>query len=139
MILVCLTTTLYPTEESCIAFLCSLLTAKALDWVTVVWNFHRPAFTSFERFLQRFRVFFYLSEGGDGAGEQILTSKQGRNTAAKFSLAFRTLAAQTGWPDNPLKLYFRRGLSPELQTELACRDEGKTLDQLIDLAFTSTI
>ncbi len=41
---------LYPTEESRIAFLCSLLTGKALDWVTAVWNFNRPAFTSFESF-----------------------------------------------------------------------------------------
>ncbi len=126
---------LYPTEESRIAFLCSLLTDKALDWVTAVWNFNRPAFTSFESFLQRFRAVFDLPEGGDGAGEQILTLKQGRNTAAEFALAFRTLAAQTGWPDDPLKLHFRRGLSLELQTELACRDEGKTLDQLIDLAI----
>ncbi len=68
-------------------------------------------------------------------GEQILTLKQGRNTAVQFTLAFRTLAAQTGWPDDPLKLHFRRGLNPELQTELACRDEGKTLDQLIDLSI----
>ncbi len=61
--------------------------------------------------------------------------KQGRNTAAEFALAFLTLAAQTGWPDDPLKLHFHRGLSLELQTELACRDEGKTFDQLIDLAI----
>ncbi len=86
-------------------------------------------------FLQRFRVFFDLPEGGDWAGEQILTLKQGRNTAAEFALAFRTLAAQTGWPDDPLKLHFCRRLSPEFQTELVCRDEGKTLTQLIDLAI----
>ncbi len=51
------------------------------------------------------------------------------------ALAFRTLAEQIGWPDDPLKLQFRRRLSPELQTEFACRDEGKTLDQLLDLAI----
>ncbi len=83
--------------------------------------------------MQRFRAVFDLPEGGDGADEQILTLKQGKNTASEFSLAFRKLAAQTGWPDDPLKLHFCRGLSPELQTELACRNEGKTLDQLIDL------
>ncbi len=78
---------------------------------------------------------FDHTERGDGAGEQILALKQGRNTAAEFALAFRTLDAQTRLPDDPLKLHFRRGLSPESQTELACRDEGKTLDQLIDLAI----
>ncbi len=96
-----------------------------------MWNFNRPAFTLFGSFLQCFRVIFDLPEGEDGAGEQILTLKQGRDTDAEFALAF----AQTGWPDDPLKLHFRRGLCPELQTDLACRDEGKTLDQLIDLAI----
>ncbi len=54
---------------------------------------------------------------------------------ADYALSFRTLAAQTGWPDDPLKLHFRKGLGAELQSELACRDEGKTLDQFIDLAI----
>ncbi len=48
---------LYPTEESHISFLCSLLTGKALDWVTAVWNLNHPAFTSFESF------FIALSSG----------------------------------------------------------------------------
>ncbi len=80
------------------------------------------AFTSFESFLQCFRTVFDLPEVGDGAGEEIITLKQGRNTAAE-------------WLDDPLKLHFRRGLSPELPTELACQDEGKTFNQLIDLAI----
>ncbi|MCI4389681.1 hypothetical protein PGIGA_G00101270 [Pangasianodon gigas] len=126
---------LYPTEESRIAFVCSLLSGKALDWATAVWNFNRPAFSSFEAFLQRFREVFDLPEGGDGAGEQILTLHQGEKTAADFALSFRTLAAQTGWSDDPLKLLFRKGLNLELQAELACRDDGKTLDQLINLVI----
>ncbi|KAL0193301.1 hypothetical protein M9458_011597, partial [Cirrhinus mrigala] len=69
------------------------------------------------------------------AGERILTLRQGKTTAAEFTLTFRTLAAQTGWPDDPLKLHFRKGLSHDLQAELACRDEGKTLDELINLAI----
>ncbi len=49
---------------------------------------------------------------------------------------FRTLAAQTGWRDaEPLKLLFRKGLNHDLQSELACRDEGKTLEQFINLAI----
>ncbi len=44
------------------------------------------------------------------------------------------MAAQTGWPNDPSKLHFRRG-PVQLQSELTCRDEGKTLDQLIVLAI----
>ncbi len=32
-------------------------------------------------------------------------------------------------------MHFRRGLSHELQAELACRDEGRTLNQFIELAI----
>ncbi|KAL0173541.1 hypothetical protein M9458_029509, partial [Cirrhinus mrigala] len=126
---------LYPTEESRIAFVCSLLTGKALDWATAVWDLNRPSFPSFKEFLRRFKEVFDYPEGGEGAGEQILMLRQGKNTAAEFALTFRTLAAQTGWPDEPLKLHFRKGLSHELQAELACRDEGKSLDELINLAI----
>ncbi|KAL0185475.1 hypothetical protein M9458_021172, partial [Cirrhinus mrigala] len=126
---------LYPTEESRIAFVCSLLTGKALDWATAVWDLNRPTFPSFELFLHRFKEVFDYPEGGEGAAEQILTLRQGKTTAAEFALTFRTLAAQTGWPDEPLKLHFRKGLNHELQAELACRDEGKSLDELINLAI----
>ncbi|KAI2647485.1 Retrotransposon-like protein 1 [Labeo rohita] len=109
---------------------------QAFDWATAVWNLHQPTFPSFEDFLRRFREVFDLPKGGDGAGEQqILTLRQQKYSAAEFSLTFRTLTAQTGWPDDPLKLHFRRGLNVELQSELACRDEGKTLDKLTDLTI----
>lgn len=124
---------LYPTEESRIAFVCSLLTHKALDWATAVWDLNRPVFPPFEDFLRRFREVFDIPRGGEGAGKQILSLRQGRSSAAEFALTFRTLAAPTGWPDDPLKLHFRQALNMDLQSELACRDEGKTLDQIIDL------
>ncbi|XP_051563312.1 uncharacterized protein LOC127446447 [Myxocyprinus asiaticus] len=37
--------------------------------------------------------------------------------------------------DNTLKLLFRQGLNTDVQSELACRDEDRTLDQFIDLAI----
>ncbi len=63
--------------------------------------------------------------GRKEVGEQLISLRQGRGTAADYALSFRTLAAQTGWPDDPLKLHFRKGLNSELQSELACRMMGK--------------
>lgn len=56
-------------------------------------------------------------------------------TAAEYSLNFRTIVAQTTWVSDTLKTLFRKGLSPKLQTELACRNEWKDLDQFIELAI----
>ncbi|KAL0149071.1 hypothetical protein M9458_055686, partial [Cirrhinus mrigala] len=63
-----------------------------------------------------------------------MAQKQGRRTAADYALSFRTLAAQSGWNDGPLKLHYRKGLNADLQVELACRDEGLPLEQYIDLS-----
>ncbi len=49
---------LYPTEEGKISFVCSLLTGRALEWITAVWSGNRSPFLSFEEFLQRFREVF---------------------------------------------------------------------------------
>lgn len=127
--------TLYPTEESHISFVCSLSTDRTLEWATAIWNEGRPTFTTFNSFLQRFREIFEHPEGDKEAGEQLLALRQGKRTAADYALSFRTPAAQTGWVDDTLKWLFRKGLNMDLQSELACRDEGRNLDQFIDLAI----
>ncbi len=126
---------LYPTESGRIAFVCSLLTGKALDWATAVWGTDGSAFPTFDSFLHHFREVFDHPAEGRGAGEQLLALSQGRRTAAEYALTFRTLAAQTTWVEDTLKLLFRKGLNAELQSELACRDEGNTLGQFIELTI----
>ncbi|KAL0187596.1 hypothetical protein M9458_014695, partial [Cirrhinus mrigala] len=106
-----------------------------LEWATAVWRLDRPTFPSFSDFLQRFKEVFQPSTENGEAGEQIMALQQGRRTAADYALSFRTLAAQSGWNDGPLKLHYRKGLHPDLQLELACRDEGLTLEQYIDLSI----
>ncbi len=126
---------LYPTESSRTAFVCSLLTGRALDWATAVWRTDGSAFPTFDSFLHHFREVFEHPAEGRGAGEQLLALSQGRRTAADYALSFRTLAAQTTWVEDTLKLLFRKGLNTELQSELACRDEGRTLSQFIELTI----
>ncbi|KAI2666797.1 Transposon Tf2-6 polyprotein [Labeo rohita] len=126
---------LYPTDEGKIAFVCSLLCGRALEWATAVWRLDRPTFPTFAAFLQRFKEVFQPSTESGEAGEQIVALRQGRRTAADYALSFRTLAAQSGWNDEPLKLHYRRGLHPDLQVELACRDEDLSLEQYIDLSI----
>lgn len=109
---------MYNTDASKISLVCSLLTGKALEWVTVVWRADGTAFPSFGIFLQRFREIFEHPEGGMRADDQLLALSQGRSTAAEYALTFRTLSAQTDWVESTLKLLFRKGLSLELQSEL---------------------
>ncbi len=115
---------LYHTDISQVSFICSLLSGRALEWATAVWEGGSLSFPQLNEFLRQFREVFEHSVSGEDADEQLLALRQGKDTAADYSLTFRTLAAQTGWGNGPLKLLYRKGLSAELQSELACRDEG---------------
>ncbi len=37
--------------------------------------------------------------------------------------------------EDPLRVHYRKGLNHDLQTELACRDEGRSLDNYIELSI----
>lgn len=98
---------LYYTESSRISFVCSLLTGKALDWATAVWREDSSMFPTFSAFLQSFKEVFEHPEGGKSTGDQLLSLCQGKTTAPKYALNFRTLAAQTNWVEDMLKLLDR--------------------------------
>ncbi|KAI2650029.1 Transposon Tf2-6 polyprotein [Labeo rohita] len=126
---------LYASDESKIAFVCSLLTGKALEWATAVWDLGQSTYPTFATFLRSFKEVFQPTPESSEAGELIVSLRQGRRSAADYALDFRTLAAQSGWNDGPLKLHYRKGLNADLQVELACRDEGLSLNQYIDLSI----
>lgn len=98
------------------SLVCSFLTGKALDWATAVWSNQGPRLTSFNKFIQQLQEVL----NPEGEKNQLL-SQTGK------TLTFRTYAAQMVWADDMLKLWFRKGLNKEVQSELTCREEGRTL------------
>lgn len=78
-------------------------------------------------------LFFYSFCGRFGSWWAVTYLSSGWCSAADYVHAFRTFGAQTVWVDDTLKVLFRKGLNPEMQLELACRDEGRNLHQFIDL------
>ncbi len=125
----------FPTDASQVSFICSLLTGRALDWATAIWEGNRLSFPTYDTFIRQFREVFEHSASGKEVGEELIALRQGSSTAADYTLTFRTLAAQTGWENEPLRLLYRKGLNEELQSELACRDEGRTLEQFMELTI----
>ncbi len=102
-------------------FVCLLLAyRKCAGMDDAIWSGGRCPFRTFEEFLQRFREVFDHPKDGRSPDELLMTLSQGRKPAAEYALAFRTLAAQTKWTEDPLKVHYRKGLNHELQTELAC-------------------
>ncbi|KAL7864359.1 hypothetical protein AOLI_G00157790 [Acnodon oligacanthus] len=123
-----------PSEHAKVMFITSLLTGSALKWATALWSKDPAMSNDYGPFLSLFSTIFGPPQGGREAGEQLMVLKQGRCTVSDYALTFRTLAVQSGWNEASLITAFRQGLSADIQTELACRDDSLSLDDLIKMA-----
>ncbi|KAK3568985.1 hypothetical protein QTP86_021608 [Hemibagrus guttatus] len=81
------------------------------------------------------REVFQYPAGGKDISLQLMELRQGSDSAADYSIKFRTLGAQSGWNKAALWAVFRGGLNPVLQTELACREEASSLMQFVSTAI----
>uniref|UniRef100_A0AAR2JHU7 ribonuclease H n=1 Tax=Pygocentrus nattereri TaxID=42514 RepID=A0AAR2JHU7_PYGNA len=88
-----------------------------------------------ERFLKEFKLVFDHPYEGKVSGELLTQLRQGPRSVVDYALEFRTLAASSGWNETALLVMFRHGLNPEVLNELASKDDGLSLDQLISLAI----
>ncbi|KAK3557854.1 hypothetical protein QTP86_003255 [Hemibagrus guttatus] len=126
---------MYSNEETQCAFVMSLLTNRALEWASAVWDADPQIRSSFSHFAGLIREVFEYPAGGKDISVQLMELRQGTDTAADYAITFCTLAAQSGWNDASLWAVFRAGLNPELQTELACRTEATSLSQFVATAI----
>ncbi|KAK3515292.1 hypothetical protein QTP70_013485 [Hemibagrus guttatus] len=111
-------------------------TVRALDWASAVWDADpqiRMSFTYFAGMIQEYPA------GGKDISLQLMELRQGSDSAAYYAIKFRTLAAQSGWNDAALWAVFCEGLSPALQTELACWEDATSLSQYVATAIRLAI
>ncbi|KAK3505817.1 hypothetical protein QTP70_003921, partial [Hemibagrus guttatus] len=126
---------MYSKGETQCALVMSLLTDRALEWASAVWDADPQIRSSFVYFSDMIREVFEYPAGGQDISIQLMELRQGSDAAADYAIRFRTLAAQSGWNDAALWAVFRAGLKPELQAELACRTEDTTLSQFVATAI----
>ncbi|KAK3553203.1 hypothetical protein QTP86_031797 [Hemibagrus guttatus] len=122
---------MYREEGTKCAFLLSLMTDRALEWESAIWDADPQVKLSFAYFAGMIREVFEYPAGGKDISLQLMELRQGSETAADYAIRFRTLAAQSGWNDAALWAVFRAGLNPGLQAELACHTEATTLSQFV--------
>ncbi|KAL6465135.1 hypothetical protein MHYP_G00252680 [Metynnis hypsauchen] len=93
----------FPTERSKVAYMTSLLTGRALAWVTSLWERASPDTASGESFMRAMRTTFHNPRGGREAAPRLLALSQGTGQAQKTP-------SQTPYPGNGRL----QGLSPPL-------------------------
>ncbi|KAK3559672.1 hypothetical protein QTP86_013919, partial [Hemibagrus guttatus] len=122
---------LYREEGTKCAFLLSLMTDRALEWASAIWEANPQVKSSFACFAGMIREVFEYPAGGKDISLQLMELHQGSETAADYAIRFRTLATQSGWNDTALWAVFHAGLNPSLQAELACHVEATSLSQFM--------
>ncbi|KAK3536465.1 hypothetical protein QTP86_013153 [Hemibagrus guttatus] len=122
---------MYREEGTKCAFLLSLMTDRALEWASAIWDADPQVKLSFAYFAGMIREVFEYPAGGKDISLQLMELRQGSETAADYAIRFCTLAAQSGWNDAALWAVFRAGLNPGLQAELACHTEATSLSQFV--------
>ncbi|KAK3559913.1 hypothetical protein QTP86_026947 [Hemibagrus guttatus] len=125
----------YRDEGTRFVFLLSLLTGRALDWASAVWDSDPQIRSSFTYLAGMIRDVFEYPAGGKDISLQLMELRQGSDSTVDYAIKFRTLAAQSGWNNAALWAVFHEGLNPVLQTELACREDATSLTQYIATAI----
>ena len=122
-----------PTDRSRIAYVIAVLTGRAREWATAVWDANAACCSSFKLFSEEMQRVFDRSLRGKEAARELLYIKQGARSVYDFAIEFRTLAAAVDW--NPSALYdaFYNGLNDAVVDQIASLELPDTLEGLIDL------
>ncbi|KAK3569918.1 hypothetical protein QTP86_007352 [Hemibagrus guttatus] len=97
---------LYVADITRCAFMLSLLTGRALDWASAIWDSDPQIQSSLSYFMELLCDVFEYPTGGKGTSVQLLELWQGVDIVADYVIKFHTLAAQSGWNDTALLAVF---------------------------------
>ncbi len=125
----------FPTEESKIAFVITLLSGRAARWGTTVWEQKLPCCTSFRSFSEEIRKVFDRAASGSEAARFLAELRQGDRSVTDFSIEFRTLAAECRWNSEAQWDMFFRGLADYVKDEIYTLELPTSLDGLVSLAI----
>ncbi|MGL5565621.1 MAG: DUF4939 domain-containing protein [Plesiomonas sp.] len=126
--------TSFPTEQSRVAMMITLLSGRAALWGTAVWEAQMPCCASFQAFIDELRRVFDRSVSGHEAARRLTELQQGGRSVTDYSIEFRTLAAEANWNEVAQWDCFLHGLADRVQREIVGLDLPTSLDGLIDLA-----
>ena len=124
----------FPTERSRVAYLITLLSGKAREWGTAVWDANDPCCSTYQKFTEEMKKVFDRSYCGREAAREIMALRQGTRSVFDYAIEFRTLSASCKWNDDALYDAFLNGLSDSVKDELVPRELPNKLVDLMDLA-----
>ena len=120
----------FPTERSRVVYVITLLSGRAREWGTAVWECQ-----TFSQFAQAMRGVFDQSVSGPAATHQLFRIRQGQRPISDYAIEFCILAASAGWGERELHGAYYNGLSDRMLDELSTCDLPTSLEGLVKLTL----
>ncbi|KAM9452535.1 uncharacterized protein ACWYII_047030 [Salvelinus alpinus] len=125
----------YSSERARIAYVISLLTGRAREWGTAIWEARAECSDVYQNFKEEMIRVFDRSVFGKEASRGLASLCQGDRSITDYSIEFRTLAASSDWNEPALLARFLEGLHAEVKDEILSREVPSSVDSLIALAI----
>jgi hypothetical protein len=125
----------YSGERARIAYVISLLTGRAREWGTAIWEARAECSNVYQNFKEEMIRVFDRSVFGKEASRVLASLCQGDRSITDYSIEFRTLAASSDWNEPALLARFLEGLHAEVKDEILSREVPSSVDSLIALAI----
>jgi hypothetical protein len=124
----------YPTEESRVGLVGTLLTGQALSWFAPLFETRSPILSNFEAFLEAFAEAFGEHDKARWATTKIRALRQGSRSASVYASEFRQLACDINWDEQALMSQFYWGLRDDVKDLLLALPDPQTLNEAINQA-----
>jgi hypothetical protein len=125
----------YSKNRARIAYVISLLTGRAREWGTAIWEAEAECTNQYQDFKEEMIRVFDRSVFGEEASRVLSSLTQGNRSITDYSIEFRTLAASCDWNEPALLARFLEGLRVDVKDEILSREVPSRVDSLIELAI----
>ncbi|XP_073425377.1 uncharacterized protein [Dendrobates tinctorius] len=126
--------TRFPTERAKVGFIVSLLSGKAFEWATPLWERGDPEVRTAAHFLTAIKQVFLGPRVTHDTSLQLLALTQGALSVSQYSVRFRTLASELEWSDKAPIPVFWRGLAEHVKDALSTKEGPASLEELIAIS-----
>lgn len=124
----------YPTEETRVGLIGTLLSGAALSWFSPLVEKDSPLLEDFDNFLEEFTNTFGETDKERTATTKIRSLQQRSRAASVYAAEFRQLACDVDWDDKALISAFRWGLRDDVKDLLLNLPDPSTLSEAITQA-----
>ncbi len=125
----------FASEVAKIAYIIFMLWDRTLGWASALWRQQSPICSDLQLFTDTLQWVFDHPVSGREAARSLLDLHQGHQVVADYAIEFRTLTSESKWDSETLVSTFYCGLSEYVKDELASRDWGPSLEELITSAI----